>query len=230
MKPLFILSLILLLVGPVAAEDYLPLETGNFWNYVAEDGTMEMQVVGEQVPIFQGNAFPIIHSGTAGNEGLTNFWTSETDGGVLLWGFSLPSWGYIYQPPVRVVDAPLYVGKTWTETFDIYSLPDTAFVETIEMTFSVYEDPELTVPAGEYPTFGIGGAEPGFATPLGKRFTLAGKSLTGLSRNVTEWYSQGVGVVQMDYSQLLQLETYTDHPVVVEGSSWGAVKALYRGE
>ena len=36
-------------------------------------------------------------------------------------------------------------------------------------------------------------------------------------------------MVQDSLDYLYQLETYTDHPVAVEVSSWGAVKALYRG-
>lgn len=107
MKPLFIFSLILLLVGPVAAEDYLPLETGNFWNYVAGDGATQMQVVGEPLPVFQGNPYPIVYSGSTDNEGLVNFWTSEPDGGVLLWGFFRQTWGRLYQPPIRMVAPPL---------------------------------------------------------------------------------------------------------------------------
>ena len=38
-----------------AAEEFLPLETGNFWSYVTDAGYREMRVVGTQVPIFQGN-------------------------------------------------------------------------------------------------------------------------------------------------------------------------------
>ncbi len=43
------------------------------------------------------------------------------------------------------------------------------------------------------------------------------------------WYSLDVGIIQDDIDRLYKLETYTDHPVVIEVSSWGAVKALYRG-
>ena len=42
------------------------------------------------------------------------------------------------------------------------------------------------------------------------------------------WYSPGVGIVQDNLDYLFQLETYIDHPVGTEVSSWGAVKALYR--
>ena len=229
MKTLFPLILVVLLVGPGAAGDYLPLEIGNFWSYVSEDGATEMRVVSEQVPVFQGNPYQIEYTSSAGNHGLINYWTSEPDGGVLLWGFSRPNLGYLYQPPIRMVDAPLYVGKTWTETTDIYSLPDTTFVQTAETIFWVAEDPELTVPAGVFPTFGIDEFSPDLQVLLDSRFSLAGESRTNMSRYVSQWFSLGVGVVQVDYNFILQLETYTDHPVAVEVSSWGAVKALYRG-
>ncbi len=54
MKPIIVCFLILILVGPAAGEDYQPLETGNFWSYVAEGGAEEMRVVAEPVPIFNG--------------------------------------------------------------------------------------------------------------------------------------------------------------------------------
>lgn len=124
----------------------------------------------------------------------------------------------------------MYVGKTWTGTFDVYSLPDTTFEQTAEITFVVQEDPELTVPAGVFPTFGIDEFGPFSEVLLGNRYTLAGEARADMSRAVHASYSLGVGVVQSDYNFILQLETYTDHPVAVEGSSWGEVKALYRGE
>lgn len=228
MKPI-ILCALLLIVYPAAAEDFLPLETGNFWSYVGDFGAEEMKVVSEQVPIFQGHPYPIEYVTSPGDQGLINYWTSEPDGGVLLWGFFRHTWGYLYQPPLRVLDAPLYVGKTWTVTYDLYSLPDTVFIQTSDITFVVQEDPVLTVPAGEFPTFGIVDNFYGINAALENRCTLSGQSRSQNLRTVYEWYSQGVGVVQTDHTQLLQLETYTDHPVATEVSSWGAVKALYRG-
>jgi hypothetical protein len=230
MKPIILCILILLTAGPVTAEDYQPLATGNFWSYVAESGVEETRVVGEPVPIFQDNPYPLEYTiGDPDNQGLINFWTSESDGGVLLWGFERQTWGILYQPPIRMVDAPLYVGKTWTVTADLYSLPDTVFYQTMEFSFMVHEDPELTVPAGEFPTFGIGDQAPATLALLGGRYNLMGEITTNKDSFVNRWYSLGVGLVQEHLDEIYQLETWTDDPVGVEASSWGAVKALYRG-
>jgi hypothetical protein len=229
MKPIILCVLILILVGPASGEDYQPLETGNFWSYVAEGGAEEMRVVVEPVPIFNGNPYPLEYTISSSNPGLINFWTSESDGGVLLWGFFRHTWGYLYQPPIRVVDAPLFVGKTWTSTVDLYALPDTTFFRTASFTYEVLENPELTVPAGIFDTFGISMTSNDMNAIFEGSFTPWGESRTSNSRDVDRWYSLDVGVVQDNLDHLYQLETYTDHPVAIEASSWGAVKALYRG-
>ncbi len=123
MKLIIACILTVTVVGPVAGQDYLPLETGDFWSYIADDGVKEMRIVGEQVPIFQGTPYGIEHTISANNQGLVNYWTSGSDGDVLLWGFFRDGWGRLYQPPISMVDAPLAVGNSWTTTVDIYSLP-----------------------------------------------------------------------------------------------------------
>ena len=229
MKPVIAVLLLIGFAVPAAAEEYLPLETGNFWSYVAEGGYQEMRVVGTQVPVFQGNPYPIEYTISPSNQGLVNFWTSGDDGDVLLWGFFRSSWGYLYDPPIRMVDAPLAVGKSWSTTVDVYALPDTVFFQTREFTFMVHEAPDLEVPAGVFPTFGIGSPDPGKNSILGGGYTLWGETRSNKAATVDSWYSLGVGIVQDNLDHLFQLETYTDHPVGIEVTSWGAVKALYRG-
>jgi len=231
MKTIILCILTLCLVGTASGEDYQPLATGNFWSYFIDDGPVEMRLVGEQVPIFDSQTYPIEYTMSPNDPGLINYWTSEDDGGVLLWGFWRQTWGILYDPPIITVDAPLYVGKTWTSTVDLYALPDTTFYMTMEFTFTAHEDPVLTVPAGEFATFGIGSPDPGpgAKTFLDGRYTLSGEAKTDQRYQVDRWYSLGVGVVQEYLGSIYQLRTYTDHPVAVESSSWGAVKALYRG-
>ncbi|MEN8008336.1 MAG: hypothetical protein ABFS42_15075 [Candidatus Krumholzibacteriota bacterium] len=230
MKSLAACILALIIAGPSSGEDFLPLETGYFWTYVADDGVQEMRLVGEQVPVFTGSPYEIEYPISANNQGLVNYWTSEADGDVLLWGFFRNGWGYLYQPPIRMLDAPLSVGKTWTTTVDLYSLPDTVFVETAEITLMVHESLDLTVPAGVFPAFGIGSPDPGTKTLIKGGFTLWGESMTDKVLTTDAWYSEGVGEVQYNTERLYRLETYTDHPVAVQVSSWGAVKALYHGK
>ena len=228
MKLVIACILVFSITGPAAGQDYLPLETGNFWSYVTGGGGEEMRVVGGQVPIFQGTPYGIEYPISDENQGLVNYWTSEPDGDVLLWGFFRDGWGRLYQPPITMVDAPLAVGESWTTTVDIYSLPDTIFMETMDMTYIVQEDPELTVPAGVFPTYGIGTLIPVSTTLSTGRYTLWGEVMMDKDVGRLTWYSLDVGIVQQDFGPIYKLETYTDHPVGVVVSTWGAVKALYR--
>lgn len=229
MKFIIVCFLACSIVGSAAGQEYLPLETGNFWSYVADDGAKEMRVVGDQVPVFQGNPYGIEYTISPNNQGLVNYWTSGPDGDVLLWGFFREGWGYLYQPPILMVDAPLSVSKTWTTTTDMYTLPGTIFEQTADFAFMVREAPELTVPAGVFPTYGIGFPDPGAKTFLNGRYTLWGELRTDKDAGVDSWYSLDVGIVQDNLDRFYKLETYTDHPVAVVASTWGSVKALYRG-
>jgi hypothetical protein len=51
---------------------------------------------------------------------------TQPDGDVELWGFhrTLDAIGFVYDPPVLLVDARLEVGKTWFHEIDYYSYPD----------------------------------------------------------------------------------------------------------
>jgi len=229
MKLIIACILVVLIAGPVAGQEYLPLETGNFWSYIADGGGKEMRVVVDQVPIFQGTPYEIEYTISDDNQGLINYWTSGPDGDVLLWGFLRDGWGRLYQPPISMVDAPLAVGDSWTTTVDIYTLPDTIFMETVDFTLLVQEAPELTVPAGVFPTFGIGFLDPFATTQSTGRYTPWGEFMADKDIGMLSWYSLDVGIVQDDLGRRYKLETYTDHPVATVVSTWGAVKALYRG-
>jgi len=103
-------------------------------------------------------------------------------------------------------------------------------------TYMVLEAPELTVPAGVFPTYGIGFRDdPPAKTFLNGRYTPWGELRTDKDAGgvdswyLGDWYSLDVGIVQDNLDRLYKLETYTDHPVAVVASTWGSVKALYRG-
>ncbi len=229
MRLFLICYLVLSLVAPVVGQDYLPLETGNFWSYVADGGVEETRVVGDKVPVFHGFPYGIEHPVSPNNQGLVNYWTAGPDGDVLLWGFYRNGWGYLYQPPIVLADAPLSLGKSWTSVVEIYSLPDTNFVQVATFNLVVHEAPELTVPAGVFSTYGIGDPDPGVKSLIDDRFTLWGTLNTNKVATVSLWYSLGVGVVQDQTDRLYKLKDYTDRPVDVEVSSWGELKVLFRG-
>jgi hypothetical protein len=222
--------LLFLAAAGVQAQDYLPLETGRFWSYVADDGVKEMKVVGERVTVFGTEVFPIEHPVSDANAGLENYWSKGPGGEVLLWGFFREGWGYLYQPPIAVVAPPLLVGRTWTATFDLYALPDTSFAGTYTIMFEVCEDPVLTLPAGEFATFGIGEAAPAPAGAIVAGYTLWGAVRGAKTASASKWYAADVGEVQYATDRLYRLESWTDEPIHAEPVAWGAVKALYRGD
>ena len=229
MKTAIALILTVTLAGAAVAQDYLPLDPGNFWSYRNDAGLEELRIVVDQVPIFDGNPYAVVYTVSPQNQGLVNYWSTEPDGDVMLWGFYRGSWGYLYDPPIRMLDAPLNVGKSWATDTQVYILPDTIPDQLFVAEFTAYENPVLTVPAGEFPTFGIGPADPAAKAAIRGRYTLWGTVITDKETNANSWYSLGVGEVQYDTGRVYRLETYTDHPVSVETATWGAVKALYRG-
>ena len=230
MKIVIALMISLTMAGTAIAEEFLPLEPGNFWSYRDAAGLEELQVVTGQVPIFDANPFAIEYTDSPENQGLINYWSTEPDGDILLWGFFVDGWGYVYQPPIRMLDAPLNIGKSWSTTTLFHTLPDTLPYQTFEAAFTAYEEPVLTVPAGEFTCWGIGPSDPATKAAHQGRYTLWGTVVSDKNAGPDTWYSPGVGVVQYGVGSLLKLETYTDHPVGVQISSWGAVKALYRGD
>ena len=90
---LFCIVTLSLLSHSCLAEDYLPLEIGNRWDYTSPEGDE----------------------------------TREVARTIELWGFwrEDESWGYLYDPPVPLVDAPLYLGKSWTHAVSLTTSPGT---------------------------------------------------------------------------------------------------------
>jgi hypothetical protein len=219
-------ALLALCAAPVYSTEYLPLALGNRWSYETVEGSTDVQTVVGTTSIWGTSTYVIDYTESTFNEGLENYWTSGADGDVILWGFyrSIGEFGVLYDPPVLGVDAPLFVGKTWTVQTNIYELPDTTFLAPSTLVFTVYEDTALALPAGVFQAFGIGYV---WDSPMST-------SLTGtLSRTLrgaeaSDWYSDGTGLVQYSSgSQLFQL-TGLDVPTSASNTSWGAIKGLFK--
>jgi hypothetical protein len=217
--------------GPARADDFLPLAVGNFWEYVDEDGDVEIQVVVGTAEIWGTEVHVVEFQESPVDEGLLDFWTSGPDGNVCLWGFwrDDAGWGLLYDPPVRFVDAPLSLGKEWENTFDAYGLPDTLLVGTSHLSLVVTEEGDLTVPAGVFHSFGIAtdegegpGPVPGDYTILGRR-----RAADGVRDASQWWWSDGVGQVQYGASGLFQLSSYF-MTTPAQPLSWTRIKAVYR--
>jgi hypothetical protein len=221
-------------VSPRAAAEsrttYLPLAQDCTWSYTAQNGSAETQTVVGQRVLFGSAVTVIDYSQSTANEGLENYWTTESDGDVLLWGFFRdgPSpWGQLYQPPIRVLDAPLFVGETWSgETFQ-YDLPDTIPAGSLTWDFRVYGEGQLTVPAGTFDTFGVGPDSLGTGGPARAGFSLSGERIGDAAgeRSATSWWAPWVGQVQYRSDTTYQLASYSVTPVA--RATWTTIKALY---
>ncbi|MBU2502114.1 hypothetical protein KJ682_12360 [bacterium] len=230
MKTCLIITMALLTALPCLGQGYLPLQPGNFWNYRLDDGDLETRIVGEMTD-FQGRqVYPIAHPVSPENSDLVNFWTPGPDGGVLLHGWTRGFVGAFYDPPITWVDSPLWLGKTWTQQVDFYILPTMAFYGTWTFGYRVEEEGIRTVPAGDFPCFGLRESSSGPLKSLfDERYDVRGRVVGAKDAALVDsWISLGVGVVEDDLDQVYRLETYTDRPVPATAATWGAVKALFR--
>jgi hypothetical protein len=236
MRPVSILCALLsaLGFGAVLAEEYLPLGIDNFWEYDGVEGKHEVQTVTRTMLLWGTEVYVIEYSESTSNEGLENYWTTDPDGSVDIWGFyrtldEWGDWGYLYNPPIRVLQPPLYLGKEWTTTVGQYSLPDSSFSGWLDFTFCVVEEGLVTVPAGTYYAYGI---EQCLAAvrgrPLPDWVAIDGTSLdVPRARNPGNWWSGGIGCVQYSADDLYQLVQF-NQPTPVTEVSWGRLKAEYR--
>ena len=228
-------ALILVLLGaaasPARAADYLPLQVGNHWVYAGTSGGHEETSI---TATFERNGatVSVMSYGAAGpNAGLLNFWTSESDGDVLLWGVDrqVEGFGWYYDPPLRLVDAPLAVGKKWSQTSRRIDLSTGQPIDEITIGFEVYESTHLDLPAGGFDTYGIGQS-----LPFGWFLGLAGE-VTRLRQgpaqpaatNAVDWWCEGIGEVQFWTDQIYQLQSF-DIATPTLANSWGEVKRRYR--
>jgi len=158
-KHVMVIQIILIaLAAPGQNETYRPFKLGNWWEYDGVHNEHEIQRVDRIDSLWGYPVYAVQYDESTGNDDLENYWTTEAGGSILLWGFyrELDSFGWIYDPPIIYVDAPLYMGKVWSCTSDVYDLPDTTYSQTFELTFRVYEEGIATVPAGDFYSYGVG--------------------------------------------------------------------------
>ena len=208
---------------PTPAEDYLPLFLGNHWEYDSVGGNHENQDVEDTMTIWGHEVYVIRYHESTDNEGLENYWTTQSDGDVELWGYhrTLDGFGAVYDPPILLVDAPPYLGKTWSQEIDYYSYPGLVYTGTFEIGFEVYEEGWVSVPAGEFFAYGIGQALPP-GIPLGVRLDGSVGDIQAAGEP-WEWWSANVGQVQYGGNDLYQLSLY-GLPTPIRTMSWGQIK------
>ena len=132
-------------------ENYLPLVPGNTWTYSFGLGLpSEVQTVDPQIDVRGRPAYPIVHTidSTPVEE---DFW-SALDGDVFFHGYYrlIEDTGVLCDPPVKVVDAPLLPGESWSTTTELFLLPDSTSLGSATFTFASPGTELVDVPAGKF--------------------------------------------------------------------------------
>lgn len=226
------LLLILIFAMPATtglAQTYMPLASGNYWTYRLDNGLSETRVVGAPVEFHGRTTFPIEYVVSSANQGLVNYWSLAPGGGVQLHGFTRPTLGVWYEPPLLWVKGELAVGQTWTQQSDFYIAPSGAWYGRWEFGAEVLAEESLTVPVGDFLCFGLRSFANGPPKAMfDGAYDLGGQVAGGKNDSVEYWVSRDVGIVQEQVDGTYRLEGYFGPPVAVSSLSWGAVKALFR--
>lgn len=224
-------------VPGAAGAAWLPLALGIEWQYVDEFEDPNIQAITETVHIRGRRAFVKTYTGGA-DDGLLNFWQEGPDGSVLLCGYYRPAYpfGLVYEPPVKVFPGQPAVGLEWTTHTVAISIPDNAPYGEFDLYWAVAEEVAVQVPAGTFMCFGVGQVAPpalqattrGVTLGLDGRITVpAGAQQDDGPASASEWYANGIGLVQYDTGSRFVLQS-TNVTTPATTSSWGRIKRLYR--
>ena len=218
-----------------ATPPLLPLEIGNHWEYLSASGTVYAEAItGTRVVL--GRTVTVKSYLAGPDAGLQNWWLTGPNGEVLLAGADRPDAGVLwaYEPPITYCGGSPALGASWLTHVVAYDLLTSGVFAEFDITFVVIEDVTLTVPAGTFPSFGVGQIVAGNVAPLAssRGFTLDGRlassALKATASTASDWFSPGVGVVQLfTNSELFRLTGY-GNPTPARTTSWGMLKQLYR--
>jgi len=212
----------------LADPDYYPMDNGRACSYEAIGGDTETLTVVGTRDLMGLTVHVVDYSGGMYDEPLENYWTIGPDGDVLLHGFFRDEgggWGRAYDPPIPQVDVPVFVGKTWQCTTQVYWLPEGTPSGVFEIGYEIVAQGPVSVPAGTFLCISVGQLPSDAAVVLGGVFTVDGR-VAHRDVEPETWFSDGVGLVQYDTHDLYQLVSYGVTPI--EARSWTRIKALYQ--
>ena len=227
--------------GPVceaAAQDYHPLTVGSQWEYFSTvDGTDMMSITGEEEVL---GTLTRVRREIAEAETIDTFLTQDAAGNLFCHGSRNLTLHleFAFVPPLRMVDAPLSLGKTWTITQVMrYHFDGTPFTEEpFDLVFRVYTEGNVSVPAGDFFAYGVG-----YSLGFPGRFRASAGDLDILGHHPRdqnrqsypmEWYAVGVGLVIHTYLEDEQLGyrlvSYSIVPTATHNETWSGIKVLFR--
>lgn len=145
-------------------------------------------------------------------EGISDDFVFDSEGDLCFTDYAInnyvdgqPSWGH-FAPPIKVLDYPLTVGKTWTSTSNFSQPPSTNTVE-VTYTGSVLRTEVVTTELGDFPVLVV---------------QLVKESPLWVPRLGTSTY-----YLHEELGEIRGLVSVSG-VVGTESQSWGGVKALFR--
>lgn len=218
---------------PAAADPWQPLDIGLRWEYRGIGGGHQVEHISGLRSV-RGRTVAVKAYDEGADAGLENFWQLGADGTVYLCGFNAPSGplALAYEPPIAYLPGPPALGVSRTTDVTVYNLADGSLYSAFSIRCLVLEELDLVLPAGVFHALGTGQdmSAPRAIAAGGHTFSLDGRSIgdlpAGLAPSPTDWYTDGVGVVQYQGSDLFQLLSF-GLPTPAAHSSWTAIKRLY---
>ena len=162
------------------------------------------------------------------DDGLRQYWSEDVDGDILLHGWAIDGLAVQHEPPIRWVDVPLTLGKTWESTTQ-------STFGTLVTAFEVVALGPVTVPAGTFDCATVAYTVTGPMALKAAAYGLTGRRsdamAAGSGTGNTESYADGIGVVESVFgaSRTDRLVSVSD-VVAIREKTWTAVKALYRAQ
>jgi len=156
-KQLLTACAFLLVAGAALAQGFLPLAVGNRWSYTSDlVGPDIREVIYGPDPLFE-DTYVIEYDVSDHSPGLRNTWSADEEGDVFLHGFRRiePRVARYYDPPLRLVNAPLYAGKTWAVTTNISSTIGGPVISTMTIRYTVTEPVTVVVDGRERQAWGV---------------------------------------------------------------------------
>lgn len=182
-----------------ASGDFFPIIDGHEWRYEVEDWYPELEhysAAFDGVEEVNGHLTHVLRS-THDGYVQENYWSQDGSGDVF-------EHFHQFDVPIRMLDVPLFVGKTWSTTVQTASGP-VVFLSRVESFGPV------TVPAGTFDCFLIARFSDGI-------FYAA------------EYYAENIGLVTRAVHDPWSVERLMTlpGPVAVEPTTWSQVRQLYR--
>jgi len=195
---------LLVAAAGASAQSFLPLDVGNRWSYTSDlVGPDIREVIYGPDPLYE-DTYTIEFDVSDHSPGHRQYFSSNDQGDVFLHGFRRlePRQTRYYDPPLMVVDAPLYPGKVWAVTTDVRNTRNGGVLATYTVEYTATEPVTVMVAGVEHQAWGILEVvlpNPSADAGIGTRWTTDGRPFHLAKADdviVPHWWVRGVGEVQ----------------------------------